>query len=145
MNKSFQYPPTKIIRRMYFNRLGLILFNFSVLSLIISISHFFSWLIIAFIAIILVLIIFCTLGAILFISPEFLDNFNNIINSASTISEFLFSIIPIVSIATFSFSILSIIFLSLSKKSHKGRIMSLIIIGIISIIIYIVYGIGIKA
>ncbi|MGM9971747.1 MAG: hypothetical protein ACI35W_05005 [Anaeroplasmataceae bacterium] len=138
-------PPKKIMLQMYSSRLGKILFNISLLALIISLCPPFSWFIIALIAIIGVLIILCTIGLVFVVVPDFISKFQATIDYASKISQFLLSILPMTISIAFVCSLLSIIFLLYDKNnSHKARIFIAILSIVVSIILFIIFVLGMK-
>lgn len=127
-----------LILKLNLERLGKILFNYSIIGLILSFSPFMSLTILILIWLVAIILMFLTLFIIL-ISEDFRRGLEDISNTVTDISANLLNYLPLITSVTIALSISSIIFLSLNKsKPHRPRKIFSIIIIIIEAILLII-------
>ena len=127
-----------LILKLNLERLGKILFNYSIIGLILSFSPFMSLAVLILIWLVAIILMFLTLFIIL-ISKDFRRGLGAISNTVTDISANLLNYLPLITSVTIFLSISSIILLSLNKsKPHRPRKIFSIIIIIIEAILLII-------
>lgn len=127
-----------LILKLNLERLGKILFNYSIIGLILSFSPFMSLAVLILIWLVAIILMFLTLFIIL-ISEDFRRGLEDISNTVTDISVNLLNYLPLITSVTIFLSISSIILLSLNKNNpHRPRKIFSIIIIIIEAILLII-------
>lgn len=127
-----------LILKLNLERLGKILFNYSIIGLILSFSPFMSLAVLILIWLVAIILMFLTLFIIL-ISEDFRRGLEDINNIVIDISTNLLNYLPLITSVTIALSISSIILLSLNKSNpHRPRKIFSIIIIIIEAILLII-------